>query len=631
MKKAIVLAAGMGSRLGRASDFTPKPLTEVNGLSILANALNILVEAGYQEVVLVIGYKGLKIRAYVAALQLPVTVRFIENTEWATTNNLYSLYLASHELAGEEGVTLLEGDIFFRASVIMALDAQSARECLAVVSPLTPLMEGTFAETDAHGLIRQFGSSKADDHLTADRPLKTANIYYLSADFCKNYLIGELEQNVKKGRVNDYYEVTFKTACVQGMRFKAIEVDPGTWIEIDNLYDLRIASYQFSEHKHALLSSQHGGYWRFPVTDHALIYNLHFPPAGLKKLMVDRFADIALNYPASAGASLPLLSDFLGVPADNLVIANGVSEIIRLLPRLFAGNLLVFEPSFNEFANAFPKDRVTTIRLTAQNQFALDIEHTLRVIEQHQLDAVVLVTPNNPTGGLIPKATILELYRRTEEQAPYLIVDESFLDFAGEARDHTLLNDLLALPRIIVLRSMSKTFGIGGLRLGYAASANQGWLGALRKELPIWNINGFAEEFMLNLPQYRKEYAASCAQVRRETDDLVAQLREIEALEVFSTVSNFVLCRLKQGFPSAPELAALLVDEFSIFIKECSAKVMDDADRYLRISSRNREQNDRLIDALKRVLLLHGDYTPSVRASVRLPRTPLGQDAVISE
>ncbi|WP_458723112.1 aminotransferase class I/II-fold pyridoxal phosphate-dependent enzyme [Pseudomonas brenneri] len=631
MKKAIVLAAGMGSRLGRASDFTPKPLTEVNGLSILANALNIFVEAGYQEVVLVIGYKGLKIRAYVAALQLPVTVRFIENTEWATTNNLYSLYLASHELAGEEGVTLLEGDIFFRASVIMALDAQSARECLAVVSPLTPLMEGTFAETDAHGLIRQFGSSKADDHLTADRPLKTANIYYLSADFCKNYLIGELEQNVKKGRVNDYYEVTFKTACVQGMRFKAIEVDPGTWIEIDNLYDLRIASYQFSEHKHALLSSQHGGYWRFPVTDHALIYNLHFPPAGLKKLMVDRFADIALNYPASAGASLPLLSDFLGVPADNLVIANGVSEIIRLLPRLFAGNLLVFEPSFNEFANAFPKDRVTTIRLTAQNQFALDIEHTLRVIEQHQLDAVVLVTPNNPTGGLIPKATILELYRRTEEQAPYLIVDESFLDFAGEARDHTLLNDLLALPRIIVLRSMSKTFGIGGLRLGYAASANQGWLGALRKELPIWNINGFAEEFMLNLPQYRKEYAASCAQVRRETDDLVAQLREIEALEVFSTVSNFVLCRLKQGFPSAPELAALLVDEFSIFIKECSAKVMDDADRYLRISSRNREQNDRLIDALKRVLLLQGDYTPSVRASVRLPRTPLGQDAVISE
>lgn len=630
MKKAIVLAAGMGSRLGRASDSTPKPLTEVNGLSILANALNILVEAGYQEVVVVIGYKGLKIRAFVAALELPVTVRFIENAEWATTNNLYSLYLASHELEGEEGVTLLEGDIFFRASVITALDAQSGRECLAVVSPLTPLMEGTFAEVDAHGLIRQFGSSKADDHLTADRPLKTANIYYLSAQFCKKYLIGELERNVRNNRLNDYYEVTFKTACTQGMGFKAIEVDPGTWIEIDNLYDLRIASYQFSEHKHALLSSQHGGYWRFPVTDHALIYNLHFPPAGLKKLMVDRFADIALNYPASAGASLPLLSDFLGVPTENLVIANGVSEIIRLMPRLFGGNLLVFEPSFNEFANAFPVERVTTIRLTAQNQFALDIEHTLRVIEQQKPSAIVLVTPNNPTGGLIPKDTILELYRRTRDQAPYLIVDESFLDFSGDARDQSLLHDLLVLPRIIVLRSMSKTFGIGGLRLGYAASADQDWLDALRKELPIWNINGFAEEFMLNLPQYRKEYAASCAQVRSETDDLVAQLREIEAFEVFATASNFVLCRLQPGYPSAPELAALLVDDFSIFIKECSGKVMDDADRYLRISSRNREQNDRLIDALKHVLFLD-DYTLCVRTGVKLTRPALSQDAALSE
>lgn len=630
MKKAIVLAAGMGSRLGRASDSIPKPLTEVNGLSILGNALNILVDAGYQEVVLVIGYKGLKIRAFVAALELPVTVRFIENTEWATTNNLYSLYLACDELAGEDGVTLLEGDIFFRASVITALDAQSGRDCLAVVSPLTPLMEGTFAEVDAHGLIRRLGSSKADDHLTADRPLKTANIYYLSADFCKNYLIGELGRNVKDNRVNDYYEVTFKTACAQGMGFRVIEVDPGTWIEIDNLYDLRIASYQFSEHKHALLASQHGGYWRFPVTDHALIYNLHFPPAGLKKLMVDRFADIALNYPASAGASLPLLSDFLGVPTENLVIANGVSEIIRLLPRLFSGNVLVFEPSFNEFASAIPAERVTTVRLTAKNQFALDIEHTLRVVEQQRPEAIVLVTPNNPTGGLIPKETILELYARTQDQAPYLIVDESFLDFAGDASDQSVLHDLLAFPRIIVLRSMSKTFGIGGLRLGYAASADQRWLDALRKELPIWNINGFAEEFMLNLPQYRKEYAASCTQVRRETDDLVMQLREIEALEVFATASNFVLCRLRPGYPSAPELAVLLVDDFSIFIKECSGKVMDDADRYLRISSRNREQNDRLIDALKHVLLLD-DYTPSVRTGVRPTRTPLSQDAALSE
>lgn len=630
MKKAIVLAAGMGSRLGRASDSIPKPLTEVNGLSILGNALNILVEAGYQEVVLVIGYKGLKIRAFVAALELPVTVRFIENTEWATTNNLYSLYLACDELAGEGGVTLLEGDIFFRASVITALDAQSGRDCLAVVSPLTPLMEGTFAEVDAHGLIRRLGSSKADDHLTADRPLKTANIYYLSADFCKNYLIGELERNVKDNRVNDYYEVTFKTACAQGMGFRVIEVDPGTWIEIDNLYDLRIASYQFSEHKHALLASQHGGYWRFPVTDHALIYNLHFPPAGLKKLMVDRFADIALNYPASAGASLPLLSDFLGVPTENLVIANGVSEIIRLLPRLFSGNVLVFEPSFNEFASAIPAERVTTVRLTAKNQFALDIEHTLRVVEQQRPEAIVLVTPNNPTGGLIPKETILELYARTQDQAPYLIVDESFLDFAGDASDQSVLHDLLAFPRIIVLRSMSKTFGIGGLRLGYAASADQRWLDALRKELPIWNINGFAEEFMLNLPQYRKEYAASCTQVRRETDELVMQLREIEALEVFATASNFVLCRLRPGYPSAPELAVLLVDDFSIFIKECSGKVMDDADRYLRISSRNREQNDRLIDALKHVLLLD-DYTPSIRTGVRPILTPFSQDAALSE
>lgn len=608
MKKAIVLAAGMGSRLGRVSESAPKPLTEVNGVSILGNALNILVESDYQEVVIVIGYQGTKIRTYVDSLQLPIAIRYIENSDWSKTNNLYSLYLASHELKSSEGITLLEGDIFFRPSVIASLDAMTGAECLAVVSPLTPLMEGTFAELDSNGLVRKFGSSKTNDHLTSTRPLKTANIYYLPAEFCTNYLIDELERFASAGHLNDYYEVTFKNACKLGHPFRVIEVDPTSWIEIDNLYDLRIASYQFSNQKHALLSSQHGGYWRFPVTDHSLIYNLHFPPPALQKLMIDRFSSISLNYPAAAHACIPHLADFLGIPSDQLVIANGVSEIIRILPRIFKGNILAFEPSFNEYTNVFPPERVTTLQLSADMLFAIDVEQTIQAIQQQRPDAIVLVTPNNPTGKLIPRETLLEIYHRSESQAPYLIIDESFLDFADDCHTHSLLNDIATLPRLIVLRSMSKTFGIGGLRLGYAASYNQQWLTSLRKELPIWNINGFAEEFLLNLPQYRKEYAASCSLVRQETDYLVDQLRAIKALDVFDTSSNFVFCRLKPGFPSGPQLASLLVENFNIFIKECSGKIIATSERYIRISSRNHEQNAALVAALKECLVSTDGY-----------------------
>jgi threonine-phosphate decarboxylase len=223
-------------------------------------------------------------------------------------------------------------------------------------------------------------------------------------------------------------------------------------------------------------------------------------------------------------------------------------------------------------------------------------------VRHHRPEVVVLVTPNNPTGHLIQKSKLLELHDRTTAEGPVLLIDESFLDFAADGPDQSLLAELSSYPRVLVFRSMSKTFGIGGLRLGFAASADQALLSAFRAEIPIWNINGFAEEFVLCLPQYRPDYAASCTLVRQETDRLVAGLQRIPALDVLQTQANFILCRVMPSHGSAESLAQRLVDEHGIYVKDCGGKVMPDASQYVRISSRDPEANATLLQALDAIL-----------------------------
>ena len=154
-------------------------------------------------------------------------------------------------------------------------------------------------------------------------------------------------------------------------------------------------------------------------------------------------------------------------------------------------------------------------------------------------------------------------------------------------------------PNLVIIKSMSKVFGVPGLRLGYAVSGDPEKVGQMRQDVPIWSINSLAQYFLSEVHKYREEYAESCGAVKRATRLLAQGLEGVPFLDPYPTQANFILCRVLNGFTST-ELTARLFDKFRIFLSDCSRKMGLD-NHYVRIASCSAEDNAELIDALQKI------------------------------
>ena len=349
------------------------------------------------------------------------------------------------------------------------------------------------------------------------------------------------------------------------------------------------------------LQTQHGGYWRHGFVDHAYLYNLHFPPESLYERFGERIHELVLNYPSAQHVLTGLVGSLIGQPADRLVVGNGAAELIKILCGSVASTLIVPVPSFNEYANAVPEGRVVEFVLSAPG-FELDVERFAAEAIACGADVAVVVSPNNPTSLLVPRAELLRLLGLLDGHGITLVVDESFIDFADAGAAESLENDVARFPHLAVMKSMSKAYGICGLRIGYLLSSDPELLGRMRDGVHIWNINGFAEEFLRLAPSLRQDFCESCDLVRAERSALYGLLTAIPGLEVLRPAANFLFCRLPSGAPSAAEVARrLFVDDY-ILVKSCEGKTMMDGCRYLRVASRTDVENRRLAEALGRIL-----------------------------
>jgi histidinol-phosphate/aromatic aminotransferase/cobyric acid decarboxylase-like protein len=213
----------------------------------------------------------------------------------------------------------------------------------------------------------------------------------------------------------------------------------------------------------------------------------------------------------------------------------------------------------------------------------------------------VLVTPNNPTALSVDRQAVLELARRLAEHRCRLIVDESFIEFSRSGRMASVEGDVDDHPNLVIIKSMSKVFGIAGLRIGYLLTADRRFAADVRAHLPIWNLNGMAESFLRRVGRYRSEFAASCEVVRDTCQELYRALRDLPGLAPFRPDANFVFCKITAPGLTGPALARRLYVEHGILIKDCASKTMPEADRYLRIASRTAADNRRLVDALSQL------------------------------
>ncbi|MEK9496928.1 aminotransferase class I/II-fold pyridoxal phosphate-dependent enzyme [Photorhabdus sp. P32] len=596
IKTVILLCAGRGSRLSTRTANKPKPLVETNQISFIDNALRNIESVGIEKVIIVVGYKSDVLMSHIKQNAYNLHIEFVNSDKWESTNNIYSLYLARNWI--KQDTLILEGDIFFTKKCLESVMLK-AGDLNVLVSPLSPNMEGTYAKVDNDNIIA-LNSTKDSNYQVEEGQYKTVNIYNICTANFAEYVVKELESYVNSGSTGLYYEDIFKQCLLNNVaEFKASIVDNSQWYEVDNTYDLAICDFISSNNKLDLVQNRHGGYWRYPIIDFGLIYNFNFPPKKLKDEIKNNFDEILLNYPGGNRLVEHALSEFIGIERTQLCISNGAAEIIKRLPDVYTGKVLVTVPSFNEYANCFGKARAIYSYTKEHQHFEIDIEEVLTLVKEEQPSVVVIESPNNPTGKLTPIDSLLYLADELLTLNIDLVVDESFLDFS-KMRDDTMLKHLDNYKNLSVIRSMSKTFGIGGIRIGYIATANQELLSKIRAVLPIWNINGFAEEFLLRLPQYRESYKLSCEKVISDTLKLQQELNSIEGITAFETDSNFVYCKLH--ISDANTISRLLLDIHGLYVKECSGKGNVDSDLYLRISCRTQSDNEVLINALRTIM-----------------------------
>ena len=285
----------------------------------------------------------------------------------------------------------------------------------------------------------------------------------------------------------------------------------------------------------------------------------------------------------------------IGQPSERIVVGNGAAELIKIVSGQIAKRLIVPVPSFNEYANAAPSGTVVEFALDTPS-FQLDVDEFAAEALRCEADVAVVVTPNNPTSLVVPRAGLLRLIEKLSDHDCMLIVDESFLDFASDRDRVTLEREIARYPNLAILKSMSKAYGVCGLRIGYLLTANAEFADRVRAGLPIWNLNGIAETFLKVSPEYREEFESSCARVREDRDAFYRDLCSIDGLLVYKPDANYVFCRLPDHALPGPDIARRLFVEHNMYVKHCEGKNMPESDRYLRIGSRTSPENTNMVD-----------------------------------
>ena len=359
------------------------------------------------------------------------------------------------------------------------------------------------------------------------------------------------------------------------------------------------------------VSSLYGGFWNFEVQDFCYMTNRYFPPDEFIESLSANLGILVKSYPSTNRYLSSLVAEPLGMTEEELVVGNGASELISAISGLRVEHLAIPVPTFDEYRNrpVIQGKQVSPYLMDAD--FNLDVPGFIAHVRESGANSVVIVRPNNPTGTLVTKEEVVEVLQAFGD-LDMVLVDESFLYFAGPNYQALSVAGLIhEFPNLVIVNSMSKAYGVPGLRLGYAASGNKRFIARLRAELPIWSINSLAQFFLENMGKYGSRFAESCAQVREATQSLVRGLQSVPFLEPYPTHGNYVLCRTSPDL-TGPAITARLFDEFGVLVNDCSGKDGLDS-RFFRIASRTTEENEQLV----RILLAMKSEAPAAPGARR--------------
>jgi aminotransferase, class I/II len=575
----------------------------VNGERLIDRVLGQLSQLGLSRVVIVVGYKGQNLIDYIGhRYDDRLKIEYVNNPVYDKTNNIYSLSLAKDKLQ-EDDTLLIESDLIFDDSLFrMILDNPYPN--LALVDKYETWMDGTMVRIDEDNNIVNFIPKKAFKYKDVDSYYKTVNIYKFSREFSQNKYVPFLDAYSKALGNNEYYEQVLRViTLIDNAELKALPITNGAkWYEIDDVQDLDIAETLFADKDEFMYryNMRFGGHWRFPkLLDFCYLVNPYFPTAHMKDELRANFDILLSEYPSGMYVNSLIAAKYFDIRQKYTVVGNGAAELIKSLMERVEGRIGVVYPTFQEYPNR--KEQTEIIGFTPDND---DLTYTaddlIRFYADKQLSTLLLINPDNPSGNFIPMVDVLRLATWCKERGIFFVVDESFVDFSEDFRNNSLLHNeiLQAYPNLAVMKSISKSYGVPGLRLGILASSNEALINWMKHDVSIWNINSFAEFYMQIFGKYQKDYDRACQKFIAERERFMARLTDIPFLRVIPSQANYFLCQVTEKYTSE-ELTRRLLMDFNILIKDCDNKDGLKNKNYVRIAVRDQKDNDTLVEALK--------------------------------
>ena len=601
--QSIILAAGLGSRLGELTKECTKCMVKINGITLIERMLRQLDRYGMDRIIIVTGYKGDILKDYVQNLRINTPVVFVDNSDYRHTNNIYSLWL-TREFLEEMDSLVLESDMIFEDRVIEKMLAVD-NGCGTFVARPRPWMDGSIVKLDKDNNIVYFVDDEEVKRIDPSYYHKIVSIYKFKKRYVSEKYMTYLNEYVKKNKDNNLYESLLKVIDLDVEKKIPAEIlDEEQWYEINDIQDMDIAESMFADGNEKVRKylQRYGGYWRYPaMRDFCYLVNPYFPNERFMNEMKSNFDVLVREYPSGMAVNSLLAGHFFGVRTENICVGNGTAELIKSLMENISGNIGMVYPTFEEYPHR-KKDVEVIPYYVVDKDFDYSVDDIMSYYEGKDISAIVLVNPDNPSGHFISKKDILRLEDWCRSKGRKLIVDESFIDFVEDDEWHTLLDMevLLNHPSLIVLKSISKSFGVAGLRLGVIATADTDLIAFMKKDVAIWNINSFAEYYLQIIEKYRDDYYEAMEKFKEVRRRYLDKLSKIKGFKVYPSQANYVMCHIENSVTST-ELADILLNRYNVLIKNLASKEGLNKGNYVRLSVKSDEENDYIVNALMEI------------------------------
>ena len=602
--QAIILAAGMGKRLKALTQNNTKCMVKVNGVTLIDRMLHQIEKCKVSRIIIVVGYEGEKLKDYIDSLDIKTPIIYVNNEIYDKTNNIYSLALAKKYLC-EEDTLLFESDLIFEDSVLEKL-LNDPRKSLALVDKYESWMDGTCVKLAEDDSIEAFVPGSKHKFEERNEYYKTVNIYKFSKEFSNSHYVPFLDAYSKALGNNEYYEQVLRViTMLDEPVIKAKRLDGERWYEIDDVQDLDIASSIFmpdAEKKVSLMQNRYGGYWRYPkLIDFSYLVNPYYPPKKMVDEIKVNFEKLLTQYPSGMRVNSLLASKNFDVPQENIIVGNGAAELIKALMENLKGVIGVIKPTFEEYPNRYDEDNTVVFEPETED-FSYTADDLMEYFSNREINNLIVINPDNPSGTYIPKKDMLKLIGWAKKQEIQLVIDESFVDFAEEENSTLIDSDIIMNnPHVFVMKSISKSYGVPGLRLGIMASGNSEYIAEMKKDVAIWNINSFAEFYMQIAEKHQKNYASALEKLKTERKRFEWALANIANVRTIPSQANYIMIEIT-GKYSAKEITEILLFKYGLFVKDLTSKLGKTGKQFLRIAVRNSEDNDKLIAALEHEL-----------------------------